>query len=81
MDLIERVEAPPVGHVRLLAVGAGRWRVLGRGGRLLGHLRADAQPGGVRYHAERFDAAAARLRTVGSFWTAAEATECLRYLR
>ena len=81
MDLIERAATPLVRDVRLLPVGTGRWRVLDRGGRLLGHLRADAQPEGVRFHAERFDRITARLRTIGSFWTAAEAAECLRYLR
>jgi hypothetical protein len=35
----------------------------------------------VRFHAERFDLAAARMRDLGAFWTARDAVDCLRYLR
>ncbi|WP_454119014.1 DNA mismatch repair protein [Microbacterium lacticum] len=67
--------------ITLRAVSQTRWRVLDRTGRVLGHLRAEAQRTGTRFHAERFDLAAARLRDLGAFWSADEAIECLRYLR
>ncbi|GLJ96068.1 DNA mismatch repair protein [Microbacterium dextranolyticum] len=72
---------PHVRGVTFRSVSATRWRVLDRAGRVLGHLRTECQPEGVRFHAERFDLAAARLRALGSFWTAREAVDCLRYLR
>lgn len=71
---------PQVRGVTLRPVSATRWRVLDRAGRVLGHLRAERTPEGVRFHAERFDLAAARLRALGSFWIAREAVDCLRYL-
>jgi hypothetical protein len=55
--------------------------VLDRTGRVLGHLRAEDGTLGVRFHAERFDLAAARMRDLGAFWTARDAVDCLRYLR
>ena len=67
--------------VTLRAVSSTRWRVLDRTGRVIGHLRTEVQPGGTRFHAERFDLASARLRALGAFWSADEAVECLRYLR
>ncbi|MFV4914494.1 DNA mismatch repair protein [Microbacterium lacticum] len=74
---------PAVGvrGVTLRAVSDRRWRVLDRTGRVIGHLRAEAQSTGIRFHAERFDLASARLRHLGAFWSADEAIDCLRYLR
>lgn len=81
MATITHTLQPSVRGVTLRAVSATRWRVLDRAGRVLGHLRAESRTEGVRFHAERFDLAAARLRPLGAFWTAREAVECLRYLR
>jgi len=81
MTLIEQIAAPTVRGATLRAVSARRWRVLDRTGRVLGHVRAEAQREGTRFHAERFDMVAARLREIGAFWSADEAVECLRYLR
>lgn len=81
MTLIDQEAAPVVRGVTLRPVSAKRWRVLDRNGRVLGHLRAESQRDGIRFFAERFELAAARLRVLGSFWTASEAVECLRYLR
>lgn len=81
MSMTEEIDAPAVRGVTVRAVSARRWRVLDRTGRVLGHLRAERMRDGVRFHAERFDLAAARMRDLGAFWTAAEAVECLRYLR
>lgn len=74
-------ETPTVRGVTLRPVSTRRWRVLDRTGRVLGHLRAEQRTAGVRYHAERFELAAARMRQLGAFWTAEEAVDCLRYLR
>lgn len=81
MTLIEQTAAPIVRGVTLRPVSVKRWRVLDRTGRVLGHLRAEPVRGGIRFFAERFDLAAARLRVLGSFWSADEAVDCLRYLR
>lgn len=81
MILIEGTTAPTVGGVTLRPVSTKRWRVLDRTGRILGHLRAEAVSAGIRFHAERFDITARRLRELGAFWSASEAVECLRYLR
>ncbi len=81
MTLVDQEVTPVVRGVSLKTVSGKRWRVLDRHGRVLGHLRAEKQEGGVRYFAERFELATARLRVLGAFWTASEAVECLRYLR
>ena len=79
-----RIDTEIVAGVRgvvLLRVSPRRWRVLDRTGRVLGHLRAEDGTLGVRFHAERFDLAAARMRDLGAYWTARDAVDCLRYLR
>lgn len=81
MSVVGEVRVPAVHGVLLRPVSGTRWRVLDRTGRVLGHLRAEALSAGIRFHAERFDLAARRLRDLGGFWSAAEAVECLRYLR
>jgi len=74
--------APPaLRGYRFHAVAAHRWRVLDRRGRIIGHLRSEERTEGVRYHAERFELARARMRQLGAFWTVREAVECLNYLR
>lgn len=74
------IPTPVVRAVSLRVISARRWRVIDKRGLVIGHLRAEAVPEGIRYHAERFDISAARLRLLGSFWTPHEAVECLRYL-
>lgn len=81
MTLIDAMISPAVRGVMLRAVSARRWRVLDPTGRILGHLRADERRDGTRFHAERFDPATGSLRELGAFWSAAEAVDCLRYLR
>lgn len=81
MSFIESEIASGARGVVLQRVSPRRWRVLDRAGRVLGHVRAEDAPRGTRFHAERFDLSAARMRELGAFWTAREAVECLRYLR
>lgn len=81
MTTTDTIATPRIRGVTLAAVSSVRWRVLDRAGRVLGHLRAEPCPLGVRFHAERFDLARARLRDLGAFWSAEEAVACLRYLR
>ena len=76
MTTVTDIPTPVVRGVRLLPVSARRWRVLDRRGIVIGHLRADTVAAGIR-----FDLAAARMRSIGSFWNAHEAVECLRHLR
>ncbi|SBS70726.1 hypothetical protein [uncultured Microbacterium sp.] len=75
--VMERPTVPAA--VRLLPVGAGLWRVLDDAGRAIGHLAAREDD--ARFAALRFHAGSARFREVGSFWSAAEAVECLRLSR
>ncbi|MGB4777679.1 DNA mismatch repair protein [Microbacterium sp.] len=85
MTIVTETSAPAVPSLvrgmRLLRVSARRWRVLDRRGVVIGHIATDAAPEGVRFRAERFDLAAARLRGLGTFWRVEEAVDCLRYLR
>jgi hypothetical protein len=71
------IEPPTWGRLR--AAGPALWRLADRGGRLLGHVRADRAAGEWRFRAERFSPASGAFRVVGEFWRASEAFECLRY--
>ncbi len=68
-------------RTRLLPVGPDLWRVVDADGRAIGHLGAHRSPRGLRWHARRFHVPSRQFRTVGAFWTAAEAVECLRLSR
>lgn len=81
IETIGSERPPTVRGVELRQVSARRWRVIDRTGRVIGHVRVEDGGGGRRFHAERFDLRAARMREVGAFWSASEAVECLRYLR
>lgn len=67
--------------LRLLPVGDDLWRVVDRTGLALGHLAVTSTAGGVRWHARRFHVPSRAFRDIGSFWTPAEAVECLRFSR
>jgi hypothetical protein len=78
------VPAPivPVGiPLELTAAAPGLWRVIDRAGRVIGHLQAVTVPGGVRFRARRFHAAARAFRDLGEFWSASDALDCLRFAR
>lgn len=67
--------------VRLLPVGAGRWRVVTRNGVVAGHVEASGDGPARRFRARRFHAATRAFRDVGEFWSVEEAVECLRLYR
>ena len=81
MSLIDTEIAVGARGITVHRVSPRRWRVLDRAGVVLGHLRAEQTQLGTRYHAERFDLAAARMRELGAFWSTHDAIDCLRYLR
>ncbi|WP_292832681.1 hypothetical protein [Microbacterium sp.] len=68
-------------RVRVVPIGAQRWRVLDHAGRALGQLVASGEPDDMRYRARRFHPASGTFRDVGDFRRAGEALECLRLLR
>lgn len=67
--------------VRLLDAAPSLWRVVDRSGRVIGHLQALAQPGGIRYRARRFQSASRVFLELGEFWSPADALDCLRFAR
>lgn len=67
--------------VRLVAAGPALWRVVDRGGRVIGHLQALHHGGDVRYAARRFHAASRAFRELGEFWSADDAVECMAFDR
>lgn len=65
----------------MVAVGPRRWRIVDRSGRVRGHVEARTVSGGTRYAALRFHQPSRAFRTLGDFWTVAEAVECVRLSR
>lgn len=68
----------PRATYRLAAAGPALWRVIGPTGLIIGHLRSLALEQGDRYRAQRYHAASGTFRTIGDFWSADEAVDCLR---
>lgn len=66
---------------RLVRLGADRWRVLDRDGSVRGLVETVVTPAGTRFRASRFHLASRAFRSVGDFWTIAEASETLRLSR
>jgi hypothetical protein len=66
---------------RLVSAAPALWRVLDRGGRVIGHLQAIAQADGIRFRARRFHTPTHSFRDLGDFWNADDAVECLRFGR
>ncbi|QIG40518.1 hypothetical protein G5T42_14415 [Microbacterium sp. 4R-513] len=67
--------------VSLARVAPSLWRVIDTQGRVIGHLQAFAEMGGVRYRARRFHVASRVFRELGEFWSADDAIDCLRFAR
>jgi len=78
-------ETTPVGiphlsrapNVRLVAAAPALWRIVGRSGRVMGHLQAVRRGHDVRYSARRFHAPSRTFRELGEFWSADDAVECV----
>lgn len=66
-------------RVQLVPAGPALWRVLAPSGRVIGHLQAFAEDGGIRFRARRFHVATHAFRDLGDFWSADDAVECLRF--
>ena len=81
LDRPEPVILSTPGTVTLVAVADDLWRVVDRGGRVFGHLQRRRMGEGARWVARRFHVPSRAFREVGSFWSAAEAVDCLRLSR
>lgn len=68
-----RTRAP----VNLLPAGPSLWRVVDRGGRIVGHVAAHETAAGTRYDARRYRASAHALVSIGEFWSPDDAVEVL----
>lgn len=71
----------PGSGAELVTVAPARWRVLDRSGRAIGHLDAESTPTGTRFRARRYHAPSRSLRELGTFWSPADAVDCLRLSR
>ncbi|WP_127474728.1 hypothetical protein [Microbacterium sulfonylureivorans] len=78
---IEAPDLPPGTPVRLAGAAPSLWRVIDRGGRVIGHLQALDVSGGIRYRARRFHAASRAFLDLGEFWSVGDAIDCLRFAR
>ncbi|MFF2632097.1 hypothetical protein ACFVR6_04370 [Microbacterium sp. NPDC058021] len=75
--------APPVltgagSSLHLVPAGPELWRVVDGDGRIVGHVQRLVDDGDPRYRALRYQPSRRAFRTVGDFWTAADAVDCLR---
>jgi len=67
--------------VRLTPAGPNLWRVLERGGRVIGHIAAVKDAAGIRFRARRYQPTTRAFRDLGEFWAAGDAVDCLRFAR
>lgn len=67
--------------LRLADAAPSLWRVIDRSGRVIGHLQALTQAGGIRYRARRFQAVSQAFLDLGEFWSVDDAIDCLRFAR
>lgn len=78
---IDTPAVPPGIPLRLLDAAPSLWRVVDLRGRVIGHLQAVAQSGGIRYRARRFQVASRVFLELGEFWNPGDALDCLRFAR
>ncbi len=71
----------PVTNSRFVAVASDLWRVIADDGRVIGHLGRVADGEHVRYRALRYHPGRGRLISIGEFWSADDAVQCLFYSR
>jgi hypothetical protein len=72
---------PALGGARLVPAGDRLWRVVSASGGIIGHLGVSGEGAARRYLALRYHPLDRRFRELGSFWSAADAVECLRWSR
>jgi len=68
-------------NVRLVAAGPLLWRIVDRGGRVIGHLQTVRDGSGIRYRARRFHAPSRGFHDLGEFWSVDDAVECVMFTR
>ena len=82
IDDSTRTPVLPAGvPLRLASAAPSLWRVIDRGGRVIGHLQALSTTAGVRYRARRFQASSRAFIDLGDFWSIDDAIDCLRFGR
>ncbi|AZS36976.1 hypothetical protein CVS47_01599 [Microbacterium lemovicicum] len=59
----------------------GLWRITGRDGRVIGHIRATGQGATLRYGALRYQPLSRAFRDLGDFWSCEQALDTLRLSR
>lgn len=73
------LQSRPGSPLRLVAAGPDLWRVVDDGERIVGHLQRIAGGSDPRYRALRYQPSRRGFRTVGDFWSAEDAVDCLRF--
>lgn len=68
-------------NVRLVAAAPLLWRIVERGGRVIGHVQAVGEGSDFRYRARRFHAPSRAFRDLGEFWSIDDAVECVVFAR
>lgn len=65
-------------RAEVIALGVGRWRVLGEQGSVAGLVQEHPTPEGPRYRARRFRWSTRAFLDVGDFWRLDDAVSTLR---
>lgn len=71
------VDAPP--GLRITSVAHDLWRVTDVRGLVRGHVRMVIADRAPRFRVERFHPASRAFRTIGEFWSAREALDCVHH--
>lgn len=66
-------------RAHLVPVGLRRWRVVDRGGRIIGHLDDLTEGAEPRFRASRYRRASASLVSIGEFCRRDDAIDALQY--
>ena len=77
----KRKGQPTTTRLTLIPVADQLWRVADPSGRVVGHLATRWSESGRRYVARRYHADSRAFRSIGEFWSAQEALDCLRLSR
>lgn len=71
------IDAPP--GLRVTSVAHDLWRVTDARGRVRGHVRMVVADRAPRFRVERFHPATRGFRTIGEFWSARDALDCVHH--